>query len=120
MTVCVLRSGVALPLDQRDTVAGDTATMFARSLPCRPPLSLRTSIIFLTAVDILSAYRVLLFLGVRNEMEGRQHESQTRPFCEDHQERCSIYRDGQHFSATFLQLSDRPLAWQPRVQFGPH
>ena len=32
----------ALPFDQRNTVAGDTATMFAMSLPCRPPSSRRS------------------------------------------------------------------------------
>ena len=49
MTVCVRRSGEALPLDHRDTVAGETATMLAMSLPWSPPSSRSRSRILLTA-----------------------------------------------------------------------
>src|SRR3954453_8754442 len=50
MTVCVRRSGVAFPLDQRETVAGETRTMLAISFPWRPPSSRRRSSVLLTAV----------------------------------------------------------------------
>ena len=48
----IFRSGVALPLDQRETVAGDTETILAMSLPCSPPSSFSRSSILLTAVPI--------------------------------------------------------------------
>ena len=55
MTVCVRKSGVDLPLAQRETVAGETATMFAMSLPWSPPPSRRRSRTCLTAAAMVSA-----------------------------------------------------------------
>src|SRR5437868_6855544 len=49
----VFGCGNAFPDVQRDTVAGETAAMFATSVPLSPPRSRRVSMIFATALIVI-------------------------------------------------------------------